>query len=49
MGWRGAGKDADLLDELLRFLVMLTKETKRCHVIMATSEYGFQEWLSTGN
>jgi len=49
MGWRRTGQDAALLDELLRFLVMLTKQTGRCHVVMATSEYGYQEWLSQGN
>ncbi len=33
---------------LLSFLVRISKETNGCHVLMATSEYGFQTWLNTG-
>ena len=36
------------LDELLRLFVRLTKEERRCHVLMATSEYGYQDWLNQG-
>jgi hypothetical protein len=44
MGW-DSGKD---LDTLLRFFVQATKESKRSHVVLATSEYGFDHWLRTG-
>ena len=33
---------------LLRYFVQVTKQEKRCHVLMATSEYGFQAWLNDG-
>jgi AAA+ ATPase superfamily predicted ATPase len=33
---------------LLRFFVAITKEQRRSHVILATSEYSFQTWLSKG-
>ena len=36
------------LDNLLSFFVKITKQDERCHVLMATSEFGFQAWLSTG-
>jgi hypothetical protein len=41
MGW-DSGKD---LDTRLRFFVQATKESKRSHVVLATSEYGFDHWL----
>lgn len=44
MGW-DSGKD---LDTLLRFFVQATKESKRAHVVLATSEYGFDHWLRKG-
>ncbi|GAX78369.1 hypothetical protein CEUSTIGMA_g5811.t1 [Chlamydomonas eustigma] len=31
---------------LLRFFVSITKEKKRSHVFLVTSEYGYQTWLS---
>ncbi|GAX81399.1 hypothetical protein CEUSTIGMA_g8830.t1 [Chlamydomonas eustigma] len=31
---------------LLRFFVSITKEQKRSHVFLVTSEYGYQTWLS---
>eukprot|EP00953_Heterococcus_sp_UTEX-ZZ885_P017989 10055-Heterococcus_DN1.PRE.1 len=33
------------LGTLLRFLVGNTKDMNRCHVLLVTSEYGFQYWL----
>ncbi len=33
---------------LLGIFVQISKEENRCHVLMATSEYGFQTWLNTG-
>lgn len=33
---------------LLRFFVAITKARRRSHVILATSEYSFQSWLSKG-
>jgi ATPase domain predominantly from Archaea len=33
------------LGTLLRFFVGNTKDMKRCHVLLVTSEYGFQYWL----
>ena len=42
MGW-DSGKD---LDTLLRFFVHATKESKRSHVVLATSEYAVLHWLS---
>jgi hypothetical protein len=33
------------LGTLLRFFVGNTKHRKRCHVLLVTSEYGFQYWL----
>lgn len=34
--------------ELMDFFVKITKEKKLCHVVLATSEYAFQGWLSDG-
>ena len=36
------------LINLLRFFVKITKQDGRCHVMLATSEFGFQAWLSEG-
>jgi hypothetical protein len=36
------------LDSFLSNLVALSKEGRRCHVILATSEYAFQAWLNDG-
>jgi Cdc6-like AAA superfamily ATPase len=33
---------------LLKFFVAISKEQRRSHVILATSEYSFQTWLSKG-
>jgi hypothetical protein len=46
MGWSINYKTE--LDELLRLFVRLTKEERRCHVLMATSEYGYRDWLNKG-
>ena len=35
------------LGTLLRFFVGITKHRKRCHVLLVTSEYGFQYWLDS--
>jgi AAA+ ATPase superfamily predicted ATPase len=35
-------------EALLAFFVAITKATRRSHVILATSEYSFQRWLSKG-
>ena len=45
MGW---DKHPVELASLLRFFVRVTKQEKRCHVLMATSEYGFQVWMNNG-
>jgi hypothetical protein len=46
MGWSISYQDE--LAELLRLFVRLTKEEQRCHVLLATSEYGYQDWLNQG-
>jgi hypothetical protein len=33
---------------LLDYFVFTTKQQNRSHVIMATSEYGYQAWLNKG-
>eukprot|EP00611_Tribonema_gayanum_P027215 TRINITY_DN665_c1_g1_i3.p1 TRINITY_DN665_c1_g1~~TRINITY_DN665_c1_g1_i3.p1 ORF type:complete len:351 (+),score=45.08 TRINITY_DN665_c1_g1_i3:122-1174(+) len=33
------------LDGLISFFIWITKQAKRCHVIMVTSECGFEGWL----
>ena len=38
----------DELDSFLSNLVALSKQENRCHVILATSEYAFQAWLTEG-
>ena len=45
MGWN---KHPVELASLLRYFVLVTKQEKRCHVLMATSEYGFQELMNNG-
>ena len=45
MGW---DKHPVELASMLRFFVQITKEDKRCHVLMATSEYGFLVWMNKG-
>lgn len=39
MLWREAGPKCSELDELLSFLVRVTKEERLAHVVIATSEY----------
>ena len=46
MGWDKYPAD---LDTLLSYFVQITKQANRCHVLMATSEYGFQIWMNKGN
>ena len=41
-------KYPDELDSFLSNLVALSKQENRCHVILATSEYAFQAWLTEG-
>jgi len=36
------------LASFLGFLVKTSKQDNRCHVILATSEYAFQAWLTDG-
>lgn len=36
----------DVLDSFLSNLVELSKQQNRCHVILTTSEYAFQAWLT---
>ncbi|GAX86106.1 hypothetical protein CEUSTIGMA_g13519.t1 [Chlamydomonas eustigma] len=44
MGWnKDYAKD---MGTLIRFFVSITKEKKRSHVFLVTSEYGYQTWLS---
>lgn len=45
MGWDKYPAD---LDCLLNFFVQITKQENRSHVIMATSEYGYQGWMNKG-
>ena len=47
MGWCAADKAQ--LDSLLSFVIDLAKAKNRCHVMMVTSEYAFQDWLSQGD
>jgi hypothetical protein len=45
MRWSGQ-HDSDL-ETLLSFLVRISKEgSGRCHVLLVTSEFGFQWWLN---
>ncbi|GAX76795.1 hypothetical protein CEUSTIGMA_g4241.t1 [Chlamydomonas eustigma] len=44
MGWNKNYPED--MGTLLRFFVSITKEQKRSHVFLATSEYGYQTWLS---
>ena len=41
-------KYPDELDSFLSNLVALSKQENRCHVLLATSEYAFQGWLTGG-
>lgn len=43
MDWDASSKDD--LEILIRFFVHLTTESKHCHVLLATSEPTFFEWL----
>jgi hypothetical protein len=36
------------LSNLLRFFVKITKQEGLCHVLMTTSEFGYQAWLNNG-
>ena len=36
------------LNSFMRNLVALSKQENRCHVLLATSEYTFQGWLTDG-
>ncbi len=47
MAWTSDEHKAQLAG-LLGFLVHISKETRRCHVLMATSESDFQSWLDNG-
>ena len=49
MGWGATDEEGALLNALLGFMVALTKQSNRCHVLMATSEYGYQDWLTKRN
>lgn len=42
--WRE--NEENQLDALLRFFVLITKEAKLAHVVLATSESLFEYWLS---
>ena len=42
--WKEA--EENQLDALLRFFVLVTKEAKLAHVVLATSESFFEYWLS---
>ncbi|GAX81148.1 hypothetical protein CEUSTIGMA_g8581.t1 [Chlamydomonas eustigma] len=46
MGWNKNYPED--MGTLLRFFVSITKEQKRSHVFLVTSEYGYQTWLSAG-
>ena len=43
---RGRSFEKNQLDALLRFFVLITKEAKLAHVVLATSESFFEYWLS---
>ncbi|GAX74431.1 hypothetical protein CEUSTIGMA_g1880.t1 [Chlamydomonas eustigma] len=36
------------METLLRYFVSITKQNRRCHVLLVTSEYGYQTWLNAG-
>ena len=36
------------LSNLLSFFVKITKQDGRCHLLMTTSEFGYQIWLNNG-
>ncbi|GAX85041.1 hypothetical protein CEUSTIGMA_g12461.t1 [Chlamydomonas eustigma] len=44
MGWNKNYPED--MGTLLRFFVSITKEKKRSHVFLVTSEFGYQTWLS---
>ena len=46
MGWDNNPTE---LKALLSYFVQMTKQANRCHVLMATSEYGYQAWINKGN
>ncbi len=46
MSW--SNEHAVELKGLLAFFVSISKQRQRCHVLMATSEYGYQAWLNSG-
>ena len=46
MSW--GDKHPEKLRSLLDFFVQITKQKGLCHVVMATSEFGFQTWLNKG-
>ena len=46
MSW--GDKHPERLRSLLDFFVQITKQKGLCHVVMATSEFGFQTWLNKG-
>ena len=48
MPWSANDDHKSKLVSLLDLFVRISKETNCCHVLMATSEYGFQTWLTTG-
>jgi KaiC/GvpD/RAD55 family RecA-like ATPase len=38
-------KYEDELDVLLSFFIKITKQQRRCHILLVTSEYRYQYWL----
>jgi hypothetical protein len=46
MSWQDAHPTD--LKNLLSFFVSVSKQSGQCHVVLATSEYGFLDWLSQG-
>ena len=45
MRWEKYPEDRD---RLMRFFVQVTKQANCCHVLMATSDYSYQNWMSDG-
>lgn len=45
MKWREDDEGGTQLEELLCFFVFITKQAKRAHLVLATSDFFLVEWL----
>jgi hypothetical protein len=46
MSWQES--DPTEVRNLLSSLVVVSKQQQQCHVVLATSDYGFKDWLTEG-